>query len=159
MSEIVLFSTTCRCELICCLPDIKRMLVFYINWRLLYVVVCLGVRLGSGWWKKCHLDEFNLRCWLLWNRNKLVWNTVLSMLIPLCRTYNHIVLSMSVCDRSVINVQMQYFLFLQYFFVPKIFITGVQTTKQPKSLSLLRSKSTTWKLSSDRNEYTTVTSK
>jgi hypothetical protein len=52
-------------------------------------------------------------------------------------------LSMSVRDRSVINVQMQYFLFLQYFFVPKILITGVQTTKQPKSLSLLRSKSTT----------------
>jgi hypothetical protein len=81
------------------------MLVFYLNPWLLHVSVYLGCDFlgGADESKEAYggskdvsqeLDDLNLR----------FWNIVLSILVPLCSTYDHIVLSMSACDCSVIDV-------------------------------------------------------
>jgi hypothetical protein len=69
------------------------------------------------------------------------------MLIPPCSIYDHIVVSVSVCDCSVVDVQMEMFCIskMKYFCIPKIFISDGQITEQPKNMSLLTSKCTTVK--------------
>jgi len=62
------------------------------------------------------LYSFNLvKDW--WIIIKLVLDIVLSMFIPLCSTYDNILLSMSVCDHIVLSLckcNIYIFLFLKY---------------------------------------------
>ena len=70
---------------------------------------------------------------------QIVLDIVISMLIPLCSTYDHICVTYDcLWSYCVIDVQMQYIFYLKNnFFISKIYTSDRQTTKLVKDPSLL----------------------